>query len=366
MFYSVKNLNIFKNKTVIITGNTGFKGSWLSLWLKVLGAKVIGISKDNPTKPSNFQILKLNKVIKNYKCDLTNFKKLNRIILKNKPDFFFHLAAQALVKKSYANPLLTWNSNLIGTVNVLESLRFLNKKCTAVIITSDKSYKNLEIKRGYVEDDQLGGYDPYSASKGAAEFSIRSYVKCYFNKKSKIKIGIARAGNVIGGGDWSDDRLIPDCIKSWSFGKKVKIRNPNSTRPWQNVLEALSGYILLAAKLYSNSKLHGEAFNFGPNNKHNYTVKSIINEINIVWPSAKWSVVASKSKFKESNLLKLNCQKARSKVNWKSVLTFRENVSMTIEWYKSYYNKESNIDIKKFSENQIKKFSELIEKRIKL
>lgn len=366
MFYSVKNLNIFKNKTVIITGNTGFKGSWLSLWLGLLGAKVVGISKDIPTKPSNFKTIKLNKAIKNYKCDLKNYKKLKNIILKNKPDFFFHLAAQALVKKSYIDPLLTWNSNLIGTINVLESLRFVNKKCTAVIITSDKSYKNLEIKRGYVEDDQLGGYDPYSASKGAAEFSIRSYVKSYFDKKGKIKIGIARAGNVIGGGDWSDDRLIPDCIKCWSVGKKVKIRNPNSTRPWQNVLEALSGYILLAVKLHSNSKLHGEAFNFGPNNKHNYNVKSLLSEIRNIWPSIKWSTFSGKRNFKESNLLKLNCQKARSQLNWKSVLTFRENVNMTIEWYKAYYNKESKVGIKKFSENQIKKFSEIIDKRTKL
>ena len=163
------------------------------------------------------------------------------------------MAAQSLVKRSYVNPLLTWNSNLLGTVNVLESLRHL-KKCIAVLITSDKSYKNLEIKRGYVENDQLGGYDPYSASKGAAEFAIQSYIKSFFKKKSKIKIGIARAGNVIGGGDWSDDRLLPDCVKSWSMNKKVNIRNPNSTRPWQHVLEAISGYLLLAVKLRSEPK----------------------------------------------------------------------------------------------------------------
>ena len=365
MFYSVKNLNIFKNKTVIITGNTGFKGSWLSLWLKVLGAKVIGISKDIPTKPSNFKIINLDKQIKNYNCDIKDFVKLKKIILKNKPDFFFHLAAQALVKKSYLDPLLTWNSNLLGTVNVLESLRGLNKKCITIIITSDKSYKNLEIKRGYVEEDQLGGYDPYSASKGAAEFAIRSYIKSYFNEKSKIKIAIARAGNVIGGGDWSADRLIPDCIKSWSKNHKVKIRNPKSTRPWQNVLEALSGYILLAIKLQSNPKLHGEAFNFGPNNRYNYPVRSLLNEIKVIWPTIKWSIEKDKKKFKESNLLKLNCKKAKKKINWYSLLTFKENVRMTIEWYRAYYKIKKKVNMKKFSENQIKEFTKLILKRSK-
>ena len=365
MFYSVKNFNIFKNKTIIITGNTGFKGSWLSLWLKFLGAKIVGISKDIPTKPSNFQITKLNKDIKNYKCDLKNYIELKKIILKNQPDFFFHLAAQALVKKSYKDPLGTWNSNLIGTVNILESLRFLNKKCTVVIITSDKSYRNLEIKRGYVENDELGGYDPYSASKGAAEFAIRSYVKSYFDKKNKIRIAIARAGNVIGGGDWSDNRLIPDCIKCWSSNYKAKIRNPNSTRPWQNVLEALSGYILLAVKLNSNSILHGEVFNFGPNNRHNYSVKSLLSEIKNIWPSIKWLIVKDKNKHKESNLLKLNCKKAKKELNWKSILTFKENIKMTIEWYKFYYNKKNKTKIRKFSENQIKKFSKLIQERSK-
>ena len=365
MFYSAKNLNIFKNKTVIITGNTGFKGSWLSLWLKTLGAKVIGISKDIPTNPSNFQLINKDNKIKNYNCDIKDFTKLKKIILKNKPDFFFHLAAQPLVKKSYINPLLTWNSNLLGTVNVLESLRGLKKKCVAVIITSDKSYKNLEIKRGYVEDDRLGGYDPYSASKGAAELAIGSYVKSYFNKKNKIRIGVARAGNVIGGGDWSEDRLLPDCVKSWSINHQVKVRNPKSTRPWQHVLEALSGYILLAVRLQIDSKLHGEAFNFGPNNRHNYSVKSLLNEIKLIWPTIAWSVREDKKKFQESNLLKLNCKKAKKKISWHSVLTFKENIRMTIEWYRAYYNVNKKVNMKKFSENQIKEFTKLILKRSK-
>ena len=365
MFYSVKNLNIFKNKTIIITGHTGFKGSWLSFWLKTLGAKVIGISFNTPTNPSFFKIIIGKDYVKNYKCDIKNFSRLKKIILKHKPDFVFHLAAQALVKKSYLNPLLTWNSNLLGTVNLLECLRYLDKSCVAVIVTSDKSYKNLEIKRGYIEEDQLGGYDPYSASKGAAEFAIGSFVKSFFNKKNKVKIGIARAGNVIGGGDWSEDRLIPDCIKSWSLGRKVDIRNPHSTRPWQHVLEALSGYILLAIKLKLNSEIHGEAFNFGPKLSHNYSVMSLLQRAKKIWPSISWSILKNKKKFKESNLLKLNCNKAKKIMNWQSTLSFNENIQMTIDWYRAYYTSKNTKEMRTFSKSQIFQFMDLIEKRSK-
>ena len=365
MFYSIKNLGIFKNKTVIITGNTGFKGSWLSLWLKILGAKVIGISIDIPTRPSHFQIINNDKSIKSIRCDIRNYSRLKKIVLKYKPDFFFHLAAQALVKKSYKDPMLTWNSNLLGTVNVLEALRHLKKNCNAVIITSDKSYKNQEIKRGYSEDDELGGYDPYSASKGAAEFAIRSHVRSYFDNKSKIKIGVARAGNVIGGGDWSDDRLLPDCVKSWAKKQKAKIRNPNSTRPWQHVLEAISGYLLLAAKLKLDNRIHGEAFNFGPNLNHNYSVLSLLKEIKKIWPSANWLIKNRDKEFKESNLLKLNCKKAKKFINWSSMLSFKENIKMTIDWYKKYYETNNINKMKKLSEYQIKEFTNLIKNRSK-
>ena len=202
---------------------------------------------------------------------------LKKIFKKYRPDYVFHLAAQPLVKKSYIDPVYTWSTNTIGTLNVLESLRVINKKCIAIIITSDKSYKNLEINRGYKEDDILGGKDPYSASKASAELAIQSQIASYFPlKKTKVLIGIARAGNVIGGGDWSENRLIPDCIKSWSKNKKVLLRNPNSTRPWQHVLEATRGYLKLAQSLKKNKKLHGEAFNFGPNYTKNYKVLIVV------------------------------------------------------------------------------------------
>ena len=241
--------NFFLNKKVLITGHTGFKGSWLCLWLHLIGAKVIGVSKGIPTKPSHYEKLKIKNKIADIRLDIRNLRKLKVVFKKYKPDFVFHLAAQSLVKKSYDHPVDTFTSNSIGTLNVLECIKGLKKKCTSVIITSDKSYKNLEIKRGYHENDILGGVDPYSASKASAELIIKSYYECYFKKNKSQLIAVARAGNVVGGADWSKDRLIPDCMKAWSKNKKVNIRNPNSTRPWQHVLEALHGYLILAKNL---------------------------------------------------------------------------------------------------------------------
>ena len=346
----------FQNKTVIITGHTGFKGSWLTLWLKLLGAKIIGISKDIPTKPSLFKEAKLNKGIVDLRLDLKDLKKLKLIFKKYKPDFVFHLAAQSLVKESYNSPIQTFQSNTIGTLNVLECIRNLSKKCISIIITSDKSYKNLELNRGYKENDILGGKDPYSASKASAELIIQSYINSFFNSKSNNKIvAIARAGNVIGGGDWSKNRLIPDCVKAWSKNKIAIIRNPKSTRPWQHVLEALRGYLNLAIKLSKNSSLHGEAFNFGPKNSQNKTVIELTNQAKKNWKNIKWKIIIQpKSKF-ESKLLKLNSNKAKNKLDWKPILKFTETVEMVINWYKKYYfdKKENIFD---FSKHQLKSY----------
>ena len=346
----------FQNKTVIITGHTGFKGSWLTLWLKLLGAKIIGISKDIPTKPSLFKEAKLNKGIVDLRLDLKDLKKLKLIFKKYKPGFVFHLAAQSLVKESYNSPIQTFQSNTIGTLNVLECIRNLSKKCISIIITSDKSYKNLELNRGYKENDILGGKDPYSASKASAELIIQSYINSFFNSKSNNKIvAIARAGNVIGGGDWSKNRLIPDCVKAWSKNKIAIIRNPKSTRPWQHVLEALRGYLNLAIKLSKNSSLHGEAFNFGPKNSQNKTVIELTNQAKKNWKNIKWKIIIQpKSKF-ESKLLKLNSNKAKNKLDWKPILKFTETVEMVINWYKKYYfdKKENIFD---FSKHQLKSY----------
>jgi len=352
----------FKNKVVIVTGHTGFKGSWLVTWLNLLGAKVTGISNGYTSSPSHYKFLKL-KHVKNRTIDIKKINSVKRIFKKCQPDFVFHLAAQSIVKKSYDEPLNTWSTNTIGTINVLEALRVVKKKCIAIIITSDKAYENLEIKRGYNESDRLGGKDPYSASKASADIAIRSYVESFFNnKKNKVFIAIARAGNVIGGGDWSVNRLIPDCIGSWSKKKQVIIRSPNSTRPWQHVLEAVYGYILLAINLYKNKKLHGEAFNFGPPNQQNYKVITLVKLMKNNWKNVFWKVVKSKKKnYKESSLLKLNSKKANIKLNWKSVLKFKETVFFVSDWYKNFY-----IDPKKTQEltiGQIKKYQKIINTR---
>jgi CDP-glucose 4,6-dehydratase len=358
------NSQIFKNKIILLTGHTGFKGSWLTLWLLSLGAKVVGISKDIPTNPSHFKLLCIKKEIKNYFFDIKNLFKLKNVIFKHKPDFIFHLAAQALVKKSYIDTVATWQTNTIGTVNLLESLRSFNKKCYVVLITSDKSYKNLELKRGYKEEDRLGGVDPYSASKASAELAIQSYIKSFYSHaKNKIFISVARAGNVIGGGDWSSDRLIPDCFKSWAKRKKVFIRNPKSTRPWQHVLEALYGYLVLASKLSENSKkYHGEVFNFGPRQNLNFSVQKVLKEIKHNFSAAKWKIVNS-NKFYESKLLKLNSNKAKNLLKWKSILSFSETVKLVADWYVNFYLKKKKLNVHLISLNQIKYFQNKIKKK---
>ena len=334
--------NFFQNKKILITGNTGFKGSWLSLWMYLNKAKVLGISSNIPSKPSNFEVLNLKNKIKFKKVDLRNSKKLSKEILKFQPDFIFHLAAEAIVKRAYQDPKHAWETNTLGTINILESINKIKKKVVAIIITSDKVYKNLEISRGYHENDILGGYDPYSASKAAADLSVQSYFKSTFYKKKNIRVCIARAGNVIGGGDWSEGRLIPDCIKKWSLKKVVKIRNPNSTRPWQHVLDVLNGYIKLAIKLKKDKNLNGHALNFGPKREKKSDVLSIVKELGKNWKGASWIVKKDKN-LKESNLLQLNSTKAKKLINWECKLNLKQATKFTIQWYKEFYNNREKI-----------------------
>ena len=353
----------FKNKKVIVTGHTGFKGAWLTFWLKKLGANILGISYNSKTKPSIFKTLNLKDGIKNKNLDIRNLKKLRKELQNFKPDFVFHLAAQSLVKKSYQDPVYTIETNSIGTLNLLESLKKLKKKCTAIFITSDKSYKNLELKRGYRENDILGGIDPYSASKACAEMIIYSQINSFFNNGSKIKIGIARAGNVIGGGDWSTDRLVPDCIRSWSKNKKVLLRNPEATRPWQHVFEAIGAYLIFATNLNLNKKFHGEVFNFGPNTNRDYSVLMVIKQMRKYWKNVSWKLSKKKNlKHYESTLLKLNCNKAKKFLKWKSILNFDETIRLTTSWYKIFYTKKENII--KFSQSQIDYYEKLMRERI--
>jgi CDP-glucose 4,6-dehydratase len=354
----------FRNKKVLITGHTGFKGSWLAMWLNILGARVAGISNNFPSTLNHYKLLNLNKKIVSKNLDIRNLDNLKKFIKKYQPDFVFHLAAQSIVKVAYENPIQTWSTNAIGTINILESLRQLKKKCIAIIITSDKCYENLEIKRGYHENDRLGGKDPYSASKASADIAIRSYISSFFShKNNNVLIATARAGNVIGGGDWSPNRLIPDCVRSWSKKKKVLIRSPNSTRPWQHVLEAIYGYIILAINLNKNKNLHGQAFNFGPANNQNYKVISVIKLMKGYWHNVSWKLYKNNNKtFKESSLLKLNSQKAKKKLKWTSVLTFKENISLVINWYKNFYLNSKQAY--KLTSDQIEIYQKILNKRI--
>ena len=354
----------FKNKKIVITGHTGFKGSWLTIWLHSLGAKVYGISSDIPTIPSNFKTSDIESFVVDHRLDITNFDELNNLIYLVKPDFLFHLAAQPIVSKSFEEPLLTWNTNAIGTLNILQSLRNLQNKCIAILITSDKCYDNIEWKWGYRENDRLGGVDPYSSSKGCAELIIRSFFNSFLRQKDNLRIGVGRAGNVIGGGDWAKDRLVPDCIKSWSLDNTVNIRNPISTRPWQHVLEPLSGYICLAMELFKSNDFNGEPYNFGPPASQNHSVIEVVREMSKSWEKVKWEINMNETNIKESGLLKLNCDKALFDLKWHSVWNFEETIFETVKWYKDFY--DQNIKNYNTYEQTLQQINNYVEKAQKL
>ena len=355
--------NIYQNKKVLVTGHNGFKGSWLSLWLSKLGAKVTGIGLSPKKEKSFFKANKIADFVEDITLDIRDLSSLKDLIIKTQPDFVFHLAAQALVRRSYLDPIETWSTNLVGTLNILESLRSLEKKCSCILITSDKCYTNKEWAWGYRENDLLGGPDPYSASKACAELAITSYVKSFFNNQQNplVRIASARAGNVIGGGDWSEDRIVPDCIKAWSKGGIVELRSPHSTRPWQHVLEPLSGYLLLGGKLYNNDLIHGESFNFGPQIAENNSVLDLVNMMSEFWEKVNWVCNEEAKKPYESGLLTLNCDKAFFDLNWHSVLSFKDTIRYTIEWYKAFY--EDNLNIQRISLNQIDNYISLANKK---
>jgi len=345
--------NIFTNAKVLVTGHSGFKGSWLSLWLTHLGARVIGASLDVPTEPSHFNAAALAGLLQDYRVDIRDGPALKALVQENQPDFVFHLAAQSLVRRSYADPVETWQTNTLGTVNVLQALRQLKKPCVAVLITSDKCYDNVEWVWGYRETDGLGGPDPYSASKGAAELAIRSYVRSYFPKDGPVRIGVGRAGNVIGGGDWAENRIVPDCVRAWSQGKTAQLRNPLATRPWQHVLEPLSGYLTLAMALNADAKLHGEPFNFGPPAQQDHSVGALVTSMAKHWDRVRWEDSSSSDDGPhESGLLKLNCDKALHHLRWRAVWDFEATVRETAIWYRQYYQAPQTT-IAEFSLRQI-------------
>jgi len=348
----------YQGKKVIVTGHTGFKGSWLSTWLLGLGADVVGISNDIPTKPSMFIELGLENRLTHYIADIRDLNEVKNIIQKEQPDFVFHLAAQAIVSVSYADPVETISTNVIGTMNVLEALRGIEKKCCAILITSDKCYDNVEWVWGYRETDALGGKDVYSGSKGAAELVIKSYVHSFFLKeKSNISIGVCRAGNVIGGGDWAKDRIVVDCMQSWSKGNAVEIRSPDATRPWQHVLEPLSGYLTLGMELRKSSKIHGQAYNFGPRAEQNHTVLELLSDLSKYWAFENESDayrVVDNIPFHEAGLLKLNCDRALSHLGWEANLIYKDTIRFVSEWYYKFYKEKP--DLFEFTLNQIREY----------
>lgn len=335
--------SIYKGKTVLITGHTGFKGSWLALWLHQMGAKVIGYSSlPAPTEPNHINLLNLD--IISIIGDIRNLETLNQTFAAHKPDIVFHLAAQALVRSSYEDPIETYETNVIGTLKVFETCRAHNVKAI-VNITSDKAYENREWVWGYRENDPLGGYDPYSSSKGCADILANSYRRSYFNpaeykKSHHTLLASCRAGNVIGGGDWAKDRLMTDIMLSISHGTKVSIRNPYATRPWQHVLEPLSGYLAIGQKLLEEKVEFGEAWNFGPGDEGSITVEEVVKHVKKHWDKIDYDIHCDSHQLHEANLLKLDCSKAHLRLKWKDVWNSETTFEKTVTWYKAFYENQ--------------------------
>lgn len=336
---------IYKDKTVLVTGHTGFKGSWLCFWLSQMGAKVIGYSLEAPTNPNHIELLDLD--IISIIGDIRDLDKLNQVFSEYKPDIVFHLAAQPLVRLSYENPIETYETNVIGTLKVFEASRINNVKAI-VNITSDKAYENKEWIWGYRENDPMGGYDPYSSSKGCADLLASSYRNSYFNPKEYKKthntlLATCRAGNVIGGGDWAKDRLITDIMISVSQGKKVSIRNPKATRPWEHVLEPLSGYLHIGQKLLEEKVEFAEAWNFGPSDEGSITVEEVVQNVKKHWDKIDYEINKDPNQLHEANLLKLDCSKAHIQLKWKDVWDSETTFEKTVKWYKAYYENNKEI-----------------------
>ncbi len=337
---------VYAGRRVLVTGHTGFKGSWLIAWLLKLGANVAGVSKDLPTQPAMYEELGLAQRVRHYEADVRNLGAVRDIIADERPDFLFHLAAQAIVSTSYADPVETITTNVVGTMNVLEVLRTLERRCVAVLITSDKCYDNVEWVWGYRETDRLGGKDIYSGSKGGAELVIRSYFRSFFQDGHPVRLAIGRAGNVIGGGDWAKDRIVADCMRAWSVERAVEIRSPRATRPWQHVLEPLSGYLALGQAVSQQPQLHGEAFNFGPRAEQNRTVVQLLKDLGQHWgicSSDSAYRVTADVPFREASMLKLNCDKALLHLKWEPNLAYEETVRLVGDWYASFYRKQADM-----------------------
>jgi len=338
------NEEFWRGKRVLVTGHTGFKGSWLSLWLQSMDARVMGYALAPPTKPCLFEVAEVGKGMISINGDIRNLAHLHKVFAEHQPEIVIHMAAQPLVRYSYIDPVETYSTNVMGTVNLLEAVRSTNSVRVVVNITSDKCYENREWVWGYRENEAMGGYDPYSNSKGCAELVTAAYRNSYFHPEKShvhgVALASARAGNVIGGGDWADDRLIPDIMRAITRGESIRIRNPHAIRPWQHVLEPLSGYLLLAQKLYEEGSAYAEGWNFGPDDEDAKPVQWIVKELTSKWGEGASWVLDGGNHPHEAHYLKLDCSKAKMRLGWYPRWHLGDALGAIIEWYRSYLDGE--------------------------
>jgi len=356
--------NFYNGQRVLITGHTGFKGSWLSVWLRELGADITGYALEPPTVPSLFEICNLEDKVTSIVGDIRDYKVLRDVFEKFQPEIVFHMAAQSLVRPSYKEPVETYQTNIMGTVNLLEACRHTPSIRAVVNVTSDKCYENHGYIYNYKEGDPVGGYDPYSSSKGCSELVTNAYLRSFFNpsnynKEHAVSLASVRSGNVIGGGDWAEDRLIPDCIKALMENKPIVIRYPDAVRPWQHVLESLSGYLLLAQHLYQDGAAFSGAWNFGPHDNDARPVRWLVEHITEMWGSNAFWTFDGNNYLHEAHYLKLDCSKAKSKIGWYPQWDLNTALDKTIEWYKAYCSYE---DMLKVTAGQIRSYEKVIEK----
>jgi len=355
--------SIYEGKQVWLSGHTGFKGGWLATWLTDLGAHVTGFSLAPPTTPSLFEQIALHDRLRHEHGDLRDAAAVRRSIQAADPDFVFHLAAQAIVRTSFEEPIETYATNVMGTVHVMDALRTLTRPCAAIMVTTDKCYDNKEWVHAYREEDPLGGHDPYSSSKGAAEIAIASWRRSFFGAEHSVRIGSARAGNVIGGGDWARDRIVPDCVRALTHNDAIPVRNKVSTRPWQHVLEPLSGYLWLAAVLAQPSlrpyraELFSSAFNFGPGLDANRSVAELVEEVLKHWPG-KWRDASDPAAVHEATLLNLATDKAFHLLGWKPVWSFEKSIAATVDWYRAACGRTDPAQVFELTSQQIRGYED--------
>ena len=341
--------DVYLGKRVLVTGHTGFKGSWLSLWLKQLGAEVVGISLAPETKPNHWNLLGLESTVQHHELDIRQAVEVASVFKATQPEVVFHLAAQPLVRRSYRDPLETWSTNVMGTANVLEACRHTHSVRAILAVTTDKCYENQEWSWGYRENDRLGGHDPYSASKAGSELVAASYRSAFFHSEDAPLLATARAGNVIGGGDWSEDRLIPDLVRAMAAQQSLEIRSPNATRPWQHVLESLSGYLILGQKLIEGDKNFDGAWNFGPERTGNRTVADVLKGLQTHWPEMHWHQTAVPQPH-EANLLYLDSAKAHAQLSWQPVWNLDTTLEKTADWYRAFESSQTTISAQQLSQ----------------